>query len=149
MVDVNIKILLKLFYFIIIIILYFWPEVIVKSYSTWMKDLFLTNTHMNLFILLHRTLIWLLCELLVDYCDVWSLILTHSAVWTYILTAPIHCRGSLVSKLCNANISKICSDEETNSSTAWMAWGSKVVAHFHFWVNYSFNSQTCKGILLI
>ncbi len=101
LVDVNIKIIL--FYFItIIIIMYFWPEVIVKSYNTWMKDLFLANTHMNLFILLHRTLIELLFELLVDYCDVWSLILTHSAVWTYILTAPIHCRGSLVSKLRNA-----------------------------------------------
>ncbi len=40
------------------------------------------------------------CGLLVDYCDVLS------AVWTLILTAPIHCRASIGS-----------SSEETKSPT--------------------------------
>ncbi len=41
---------------------------------------------------LHKMLIDALewCGLLVDYCDVFL-----SAVWTLILTAPIHCRGSI------------------------------------------------------
>ncbi len=42
----------------------------------------------------------------VDYCDVLS------AVWTLVLTAPIHCRRS-----CNAAFLQICSNEETHSST--------------------------------
>ncbi len=59
-----------------------------------------------------------LCQLLVNYCDVLS------AVWTLILTAPIHCRGSL---LVSKWFLHICSNEETNSNTYWMAWG---------WVNF-------------
>ncbi len=47
-----------------------------------------------------------------------------SAVWTLILTAPIHCRRSIVS---NITFLQICSHEETNSSTSWMVWG---------WVNF-------------
>ncbi len=50
-----------------------------------------------------------------------------SAVWTLILTAPIHCRGSIVDEGSK-------SDEETNSSTSWMSTFS---ANFHFGVNYS------------
>ncbi len=42
-----------------------------------------------------------------------------SAVWTLILTAPIHCRGFIGEQV----ILQISSDEETNSSTSWMAWG--------------------------
>ncbi len=58
---------------------------------------------------------WL--ELLVDYCDVLS------AVWTLILTAtPSLQEHPLVSKWCNAYISFSKSDEETNSSTSWLAW---------------------------
>ncbi len=61
-----------------------------------------------------------------------------SAVWTLILTAPIHCRASiaetlmqccispLVSKWSNAKFLKKNSDEETSAS--WMAWG-----RVHFW----------------
>ncbi len=41
-----------------------------------------------------------------------------SAVWTLILTAPIHCRGSIAED----TFLQICSDEETNSSTSWIAW---------------------------
>ncbi len=47
-----------------------------------------------------------------------------SAVWTLILTAPIHCRGSTGEQVsyCYLGFLHICSDEETNSSTSWMAW---------------------------
>ncbi len=38
---------------------------------------------------------------------VWIIVTFSSAVWTLILTAPIHCK----------------SGEETNSSTSWKAWG--------------------------
>ncbi len=41
----------------------------------------------------------------------------------------------LVNTWCNAEFLQICFEEETNSSTSWMAWGW---AHFQFRVNYSF-----------
>ncbi len=52
-----------------------------------------------------------------------------SAVWTLILTAPIHRRASIGEPRCNATFLQICSDEETNSSTSWMTWG-RGWAHF-------------------
>ncbi len=33
----------------------------------------------------------------------------------------------LVSKWCNAKLLQICSDEEINSSTSWMAWGWVII----------------------
>ncbi len=53
----------------------------------------------------------------------WIIVMFLSAVWTLILTAPIHCRGSIGDAM--LHFSK--SDEETNSSRSWMAWGG---AHF-------------------
>ncbi len=48
-----------------------------------------------------------------------------------------------VSKWCKAKFLQICSDEETNLSTSWVAWGW---VHFQqllyfFWVNYYFNGN--------
>ncbi len=48
----------------------------------------------------------------------WIIVRFLSAVWTLILTAPIHCRGSSL---------QICYDKKTTS------------VNFHFRVNYSFN----------
>ncbi len=65
-----------------------------------------------------------------------------SAVWTLILTAPIHYRA-LVSKWCNVKFLQICSDEETNWSTSWMAWGwiqFQQIFIFVWTINYSFKS---------
>ncbi len=56
------------------------------------------------------------CVLLVDYCY-------DFIIMFYILTAPIHCRGSIGEQWCNAKFLQICSNELTNSSTSWMAWG--------------------------
>ncbi len=47
----------------------------------------------------------------------WIIVMFLSAVWTLILTAPIHCWDSDVM----LHFSR--SDEETNSSTSRMAWG--------------------------
>ncbi len=60
---------------------------------------------------LHKTLTdgleW--CGLLVDYCSVLS------AVWTFILMTPIHCRASI------AELHFTISDLETKSSASWTA----------------------------
>ncbi len=45
----------------------------------------------------------------------WIIMMFLSAVWTFILTAPIHCRWSISEQV-------ICSDEETNLITSWIAW---------------------------
>ncbi len=48
-----------------------------------------------------------------------------SAVWTLILTAPIHCRGSIAEQI-SPSISK--------DGLGWSAF----LAYFHFWMNYFF-----------
>ncbi len=46
----------------------------------------------------------------VDYLHyMWIIVLLLSAVWTLILTAPIHCKGSVGEKAINAKILHICS----------------------------------------
>ncbi len=60
--------------------------------------------------------VWIICGLLICFYQQFGLI----------LTAPIHCRGSIGERM--LYLSK--SDKETNSSTSWMDWGW---AHFHFW----------------
>ncbi len=50
---------------------------------------------------------------------VWIMVVFLSAVWTFILMAPIHWRESIG----DAKFLQICSDEETNSSTSWMSEG--------------------------
>ncbi len=76
-----------------------------------------------------------LCRLL------WCLV---SALWTLILTAPI----LLLRKKCNVKCLQICSDEGSNSSRFWLAWGR---VHFQilfvlFWVNHSFKDPM-NGLL--
>uniref|UniRef100_A0A9J8ASR0 Si:dkey-224e22.2 n=1 Tax=Cyprinus carpio carpio TaxID=630221 RepID=A0A9J8ASR0_CYPCA len=52
----------------------------------------------------------------VDYIRyLWIIMMLLSAVWTLILTAPIHCRGSNGEEVCNVIFLRMCSDEETNS----------------------------------
>ncbi len=64
------------------------------------------------------------CGLLVDYCDVFISCLDSHSDGTHSLQS-IHCWDT------DAETHFYISDEETNSSTSWMAWGW---AHFHFWV---------------
>ncbi len=63
-------------------------------WSVFMMDLFLTNTQL----FASQDVNW--WTGVMDY--LWIIVMFLSAVWTLILTAPIHCRGSLVSKWCNA-----------------------------------------------
>ncbi len=49
---------------------------------------------------------------------------------------PFTVEDPLVSKWCNATFLQICSDEETNSSTSWMAWGW--VKFQRFWGQWMF-----------
>ncbi len=64
----------------------------------------------------------------VDYCDV--IISCLDSFWRHPFTAE----DPLLSKWRNATFLQIFSDEETNSSTSWMA--SAFVANVHIWVNY-------------
>ncbi len=75
----------------------------------------------------------------VDY--LWIIVMFLSAVWTLILTAPIHCRGSIVEQVMECYISP---------NLFW--WKNKLLyildglrrstfsANFHFWVNYFFKN---------
>ncbi len=58
----------------------------------------------------------------VDY--LWIIVMFLSAVWTLILMAPIHCRGSIDEKMMECYISpNRRRNKETNSSTSRIAWG--------------------------
>ncbi len=78
-----------------------------------------------------------------DYCDYE---LFGLSFWWHPFTAA----DTLVSKWCNAKFLQICSDEETNSSTSWMAWGWVNFKHISiFWVNNSFKRGMKSHIKLI
>ncbi len=68
----------------------------------------------------------------VDYCDVFISCLDSHSDGTHSLQS-IHW-------WCNATFLQICSLEETNSFTSWMAWEcvKQIFSKFLFWVNYSF-----------
>ncbi len=73
------------------------------------------------------------CGLLVDCFDVFISCLDSHSDGTHSLQR-IHWWAS------DGTLHFSKSDEETNSSTSWMAWGWVFSANFHFWVNFSFNS---------
>ncbi len=74
-----------------------------------------------------------------DYCDVCISCLDSYSDGTHSLQS-IHCWASDVT----LHFSK--SDEETNSSTSWMAWGWVHFQQNFFWVNYSFERFDTSGI---
>ncbi len=79
----------------------------------------------------------------VDY--LWIIVTFLSAVWTLILTAPIHCRGFIGQQLMECKISP---------NQFW--WRNKLIfvwnilrvstfsANVHFWVNYSYKNKGSK-----
>ncbi len=75
----------------------------------------------------------------VDY--LWIIVMFLSAVWTLILTAPIHCKGSIAEQVMECFPK---TDEETNSKILDGLRVSKFSANFHFWVNYSFKWGVIK-----
>ncbi len=97
----------------------FWPEVTFEVKNALM-DFFLQTCSFSLYKMLTDGLEW--CGLLVDYCDVFISCLDSHSDGTHSLQR-IHWWASDV--MVNYTI---CSDEQTSSSTSWMAWGW---GHFH------------------
>ncbi len=113
-----------------------WTHILARSdqsLNALMMDLFLTNTQL----LASQDINWWTGV-------VWIIVMFLSAVWILILTAPIHCRGSIGDKWWNATFLQICSDEETNSSTFGL---STFLANLPFCVNYFFNVQLKHALL--
>ncbi len=74
----------------------------------------------------------------VDY--LWIIVMFLSAVWTLILTAPIHCRGSIGEQVMECYFSKF--DKETILSYILDVWRVRAFsANFHFGVNYFFKNE--------
>ncbi len=80
-----------------------------------------------------------------DY--LWIIVMFLSAVWTLILTAPIHCRASTGEQLIECYISP-----NLMKKLIYILDGLRVStssAHFHFCMNYSFKLQNYEFYLLI
>ncbi len=123
--------------FFIMVKLIFWPKTITRFKVKKHLGLFLTNMQLftSQYVNWWAGVVWFTCGLLWCFYQLFGLI----------LTAPIHCRGSnWWASDGMLNFSK--SDEETNSSTSWLAWGW---VHFHFWVNHSFVFLTIFKIVAI
>ncbi len=70
-------------------------------------------------------MVWITCALLWCFYELFGL-----SFWRHPFTAE----DPLLSKWCNAEFLQICSHEETNSSTSWMAWGwVQFQQIFFFW----------------
>ncbi len=103
---------------------YFGQKELFEVKSVLIMDLFLPNTQL----LSSQDVNWWTGG--VDY--LWIIVMFLSAVWTLILTAPIHCRGSFGEQVMEWYISTNLMKKQTNE---WTEWG-----HFHFRVNQSSNT---------
>ncbi len=74
----------------------------------------------------------------VDY--LWIIVMFLSAVWTLILTAPIHCWGSIVEQAMKWHISPNLMKKQTHLHLGWTE-GETFLVNFHFWMNYFFNLE--------
>ncbi len=74
-----------------------------------------------------------------DY--LWIVVMFLSAVWTPVLTAPIHCREFNGEQV--MSFLQICFNEHTNLYVLYLGWQrmSTFSANLHFWVNYSFKNK--------
>ncbi len=75
-----------------------------------------------------QTCSFLFHKMLIDVLESCGLLQCFSAVWTRILMAPIHCRGSIGEKVHDTFL-QIYFDKEANSSTSWTSFLRK----FSFW----------------
>ncbi len=66
----------------------------------------------------------------------WIIVLLLSAVWTLILTALVHCKGSVGEK-----VIKLYNSLHLFQLKSWMGWG-RVSFNFHFLVSYSFKEPS-------
>ncbi len=74
--------------------------------------------------------------------NLWIIVMFLSAVWTLILTAPIHCRASIAETVMQCYISPNLMKKQTHL-TLHLGWMSTCWANFHFWVNHSLKSVFC------
>ncbi len=72
---------------------------------------------------------------------VWIIVMFLSAVWTLILTAPIHCRASIAETLMQRHISTNLMKKQTHPDLAWPE-DEHIYSSFYFWVKYSFNVES-------
>ncbi len=61
-----------------------------------------------------------------------------SAVWTLILTAPIHCSGSIAEQVMKLQISPNLMKKQTHLRLVWPE--GEFFFYYNFWVNYSFRT---------
>ncbi len=71
----------------------------------------------------------------VDY--LWIIVMFLSAVWTLILTAPIHCRASIGEQVMECYISPNQMKKQTHLHPGWCQ-SEYIFSKFRFLVNYSF-----------
>ncbi len=77
----------------------------------------------------------------------WIIVMFLSAVWTLILTAPIHCRASIGEQVMQCYISpNLYLWRNKHLHLGWPE--STFSAYLHFWVNYSFNLLSAPNKLL-
>ncbi len=108
------------------------------QYYGWRTHILAGNNNLNIKHFKHEFVsykkkIHFICGLLVDYCDVFISCLD-------ILTAPIHCRGSIGEQVMGCYISP--NQFWWRNKLIYILDGlrlSKCSANFHFWVIYSFN----------
>ncbi len=80
----------------------------------------------------------------VDY--LWIIVMFLSAVWTLILTAPIHCRASIAETLMQRHISSNLMKKQTHPDLGWSE-GEYISVNINFWENYSFKPSS-KNVLI-
>ncbi len=69
---------------------------------------------------------------------VWIIVMFYQLFGLSFWRHPFSAEDPLVSKWYNAKFLKICSEEETNSSSACSLRVNKSSANFNIWANYSF-----------
>ncbi len=73
-------------------------------------------------------------------CCLWIIAMFLSAIWTLILTAPIHCRGSICEQVMQCNAMQSLSKSNLMKKQTLIGWVNIFLENLHFWVNHSFNS---------
>ncbi len=105
------------------------------SYFSWKRWSEVKNISMELF--LTNSLLFTFQYIKWWTGVVWIIVMLLSAVWTLILTAPIHCRWFIGEQVMEYNRNaflQICFHEGTNSSTSWSTFSGNVP----FCLNYPF-----------
>ncbi len=111
------------------------------QYYGWRTHILAGNNNLNIKHFKHECLKNFLKKKNTFFADcLWIIVMFLSAVWTLILTAPIHCRGSFGEQVMGCYISP--NQFWWINKLIYILDGlrlSKCSANFHFWVINSFN----------